>query len=155
MLKRRQSWERCRLNIIFFIWKTFVKNFQRTHLKWGPELYKIFVNCQLFWIISTIFDNERIQKKFFFNFYMNTYLCSKSEVIRTYVIAIFGLRIAGLYFIEFLNHNYLVTIEYMILKFWTFILSMILDSTCKNGGNPKPEWSQLTHSRDSLVCNGS
>ena len=63
--------------------KNLCKNFQRTHLKWGPELYKIFVNCQLFWIISTIFGNERIEKKFFFNFYMNTYHCSKSEVIRT------------------------------------------------------------------------
>ena len=43
----------------------------------------------------------------------------------------------------------------MRLKFWTFIPSMILDNTCKNGGNAKPSWSQLTHSSGSLISNGS
>ena len=85
-------------------------------------MYKNFVNSQLFWIIPTIFDNESIQKKnFFLNLYMDTSLCSKSEVIGTYVIAIFvpGLRILGLHFIELLNHNYLVTIETEILDFYS------------------------------------
>ena len=72
MLKRHQSCEGWRLNMpIEKRLKNMkkCKNFQRTHVKWGSELYKKFFNCQLFWIISTIFDNERIQKKnFFWNF---------------------------------------------------------------------------------------